>query len=344
MPVGSYCRRSVCTAHPEEGVRGAAQRMEKEGVGLLLVVEEGRPVGVLTDRDVALEVAAARRDPSEVRVADAMTRDPVLIAASAPLPQAASLMARTGVRRLPVVDEAGSALGVFAADDLVRLLADEIGGLADVSREQLPVGVDVGGIVSETEGIARPVDHYRRDVVQLRSDADIATVAEAMKLHGVGCVVVMGDAEQPVGIATDRDVALRAVAAGLDVGATPVSAIMSSPVVTADASQPLEEVVERMRTRGVRRIPILGDEGLVGLVTFDDLLVVFGRELQQLGEAALRDVRSEQLHARVERLRNEAEETLRELSSRLRELGEKTFERLRPELEALREKLRRSRD
>jgi len=307
-----------------------------------LAPRAGRLLGA--DRDIALEVAAARRDPGEVRVADAMTRDPIQIAASAPLPQAASLMARAGVRRLPVVDEAGSALGIFAADDLVRLLADEIGGLADVIREQLPVGVDVGGAVSAAEALARPVDHYRRDVVQLRSDADVATLAEAMKLHGVGCVVVMGDAQQPVGIVTDRDVALRAVAAGLDAAATPVSAIMSSPVISADASQPLEEVVERMRTRGVRRIPILSAEGLVGLVTFDDLLVVFGRELEQLGQAAVRDVRSERLHSRVERIREEAEATLRELSSRLHRLGDKALERLRPELDALRQKLRRSGD
>ena len=105
MPVGSYCRRSVCTANPEESVRSAAQRMEKEGVGLLVVVEDGRSVGVLTDRDVTLQVTAARRDPGEVRVAEAMTRDPVQIAAEESLAQATALMSRKGVRRLPVVDE-----------------------------------------------------------------------------------------------------------------------------------------------------------------------------------------------------------------------------------------------
>lgn len=62
--------------------------MEKEGVGLLVVVEEERPVGVLSDRDIALEALAARRDPAVTRVEDAMTKRPVTIPADAPIADA----------------------------------------------------------------------------------------------------------------------------------------------------------------------------------------------------------------------------------------------------------------
>ena len=77
MPVGSYCRRSPCTAQLDETLQASAERMEKEGVGLLVVVDGGWPVGVVSDRDVALEVLAGRRDPVATRVADAMTKKPV---------------------------------------------------------------------------------------------------------------------------------------------------------------------------------------------------------------------------------------------------------------------------
>lgn len=293
MPVGSYSGRAVCTANPGETIRSVALRMRKEGVGLLVVTEQGQPVGVLTDRDVALRVLADGRDPGTTRVAAVMTPKPVTLAVDASLPQATEAMSREGVRRIPLVDRSGKALGLIAADDIIRLLAKEVGGLAGIANAQLPVGVQVGAAVSPEEQVLRPVDHYHRDVATIRADADVAVLAEQMRNTDVGCIVVVGDAEEPLGVVTDRDLALRVVAAGLDPRATPVSTIMSAPVVTAEESQPIEEIVETMTARGIRRIPVLSHGRLVGIVTFDDLVVAFGRELQQLGRATALDVQVE---------------------------------------------------
>jgi predicted transcriptional regulator len=133
MSVGSYCQGSVCNALPGETLRTAAQRMEKEGMGSLVVVEEDRPVGVLTDRDLVLHVLAGRRDANEARVRDAVARPAVTIRADASLPDATDLMRRRRLRRLPVVDSEGSLVGVITADDVVRLLAEEVMGLARVA-------------------------------------------------------------------------------------------------------------------------------------------------------------------------------------------------------------------
>jgi CBS domain-containing protein len=318
--------------------------MEKEGVGLLVVVEEGRPVGVLSDRDVALAAGAGRRDPAATRVEDAMTRSPATIDADAPIAEAAHRMSRQGVRRLPVVDADGRTVGVIAADDLVRVLAEEIGGLAAVVTGQLPLGFE-SGVRLPAEAGARRVEHYRGDVVSLRADAQVRALADQMRDQSVGCVVVTADGEDAVGVVTDRDLAIRVVAQGLDPDTTPVSSIMSSPAITAQAADPLEKVVSIMRTRGVRRVPILGDDGRVsGLVAFDDLLVAFGEELQRLGRATVRDVRRERRSTQAERLRGEAEERLRELGTRLQEVGDKTLRGVAREFEALRDKLRRSGD
>lgn len=348
MSVGSYCQGSVCNALPDETLRTAAQRMEKEGMGSLVVVEEDRPVGVLTDRDLVLHVLAGRRDANEARVRDAVARPAVTIRADASLPDATDLMRRRRLRRLPVVDSEGSLVGVITADDVVRLLAEEVMGLARVAASQLPVGASVG---AEAAGAAaaglkpppglRLVEHYRSDVKCLRADTNARALADMMKAEAVGCVVATSDGEDAIGIVTDRDLAIRIVASDSDPDATPVSAIMSAPPVTAEATQPLDEVVAKMSAHGVRRLPILSGGRAIGMVTYDDLLVAFGRELAQLGEAARAEVRHEQRVDQAERVRRSAETRLRELGSKATELGGQSIDALRKELDGFRERLRR---
>jgi CBS domain-containing protein len=333
----------------QENLRSAAERMEKEGVGLLVVVEQGRPVGVLTDRDVAL----CGLDAGAARVAQAMTGPPITIEVDAALSEAAALMGRRGVRRLPVVEVDGQILGVIAADDVLRLLASELGGLAAVASAQLPGGVQPGAPGEAPAGgtPTRPVSHYLRDVASVRADVHVAAAVEALRERAVGCVVVVGEADEPVGMLTDRDVALRVIARGLDPAATPVSSVMSAPAFSCDVSQPLEEIVEQMRAQAVRRMPIVRDGRLAGMVSFDDLLATLGDELQQLGEAARRQVRREARRVQVEHLRQEAGDKLQEAidklqeaGTRLAELGGEGMKTLGREVSALREKLKRRRE
>lgn len=304
MSIRAYCRRKVCLAVPDESVEAAAQRMEREGVGLLVVVAEGRPAGVLTDRDLALQLL----DPVE-RVAEAMSSKPITVRDDAPLGDAMALMSRHGVRRLPVVDASGHSIGVIASDDLVRLLASEIAGLAAVAEAQLPSELQAGAPPSP-QSHERIAEHHLRPVVSVPPDAALRTAVERMHEHATGCVVVAGAAGSAEGILTDRDVALRAVAKGLDAANTPVAAVMTAPVATCEASQPLVEVVAQMRERGVRRMPIVRAGRVAGIVTYDDLLPVFGGELATLARAAERQVRREQRRVRIEQTRGEVERGL----------------------------------
>jgi CBS domain-containing protein len=348
MPVGSYCRRPACTVDAQENLRAAAERMEKEGLGMLVAVEKGCPVGVLTDRDVAL----CALDAATAHVAQAMTRSPATIEAGAALSEAVALMGRKGVRRLPVVEADGQVVGVLAADDLLRLLASEIGTLAAVTQAQLPPGLQPGAPAQLAVGGPSPGEpHYAREVASVRADAPVAEAVEALRERAIGCVVVVGESEEPVGVLTDRDVALRVIARGLDPAATLVSGAMSSPAVTCDASQGLQEVAERMRALAVRRVPIVRDGRLAGIVTFDDLVATFGDELQQLGTAARRQVRREARRAQAEHLRQEAGDKaqeaidkLQEVGARLAEIGGEKMKALGREVAALRDKLRARHD
>jgi CBS domain-containing protein len=334
MSIASYCRRAVCTADPEETLLVAAQRMEKEGIGLLVVTQDERLAGVLTDRDVALAVAAEGLRASSARVDEAMSRAPVSVAADASLEQALGLMRSRRVRRLPLVDAEERVAGLVSADDLVRLLSHEIGGLGEVLTAQLPAGASRAvGREAPEETPRRAVARYVRDVVTASSSASIAELAREMREGAVGCVVVLDAEQRAVGLVTDRDIALRVVAAGLDPATTAASAVISTPLIGARPSDPLEEVVERMRTAGVRRIPILSDGRLVGIVTFDDLLVAFGGELEQLAGALAAEIRAARAQSLGARYRQEIEERIEEAGARLRQLGDQTLRTLGGEFE-----------
>jgi len=133
-----------------------------------------------------------------------------------------------------------------------------------------------------------------RPVVTATPDEDVRSVARKMRDGHVGCVVV-NEGRRPVGIVTDRDLALRVLAEG-DPTTTRVSEVMTIDPSTIEVGAGVEAVLRTMRAAGTRRLPVVdGDGALVGIVTHDDLLVVFARELGALGEGLERAVDAPEL-------------------------------------------------
>jgi CBS domain-containing protein len=128
--LGKICIKPVVTASTQMTVEEAARAMRAKNVGALVVVNAGRPVGMLTDRDVTVEVVAQGKDPDSVRVGDVMHKKPMTIREDLGLLDAAKTFARTGVRRLPVVTKTGVLVGVITVDDLIMLFGNEMGHLA----------------------------------------------------------------------------------------------------------------------------------------------------------------------------------------------------------------------
>jgi CBS domain-containing protein len=135
MSVARICLREVDIADASESVLEAARRMRERRVGTLVIVDDaGKPVGLLTDRDLALRVVAAGGDPRGMSVGDVMTAHPKTVSESTPIEAALSLMRSGSFRRLPVVNEDGKLVGIVSLDDVLSLLAEEfelIGGLLE---------------------------------------------------------------------------------------------------------------------------------------------------------------------------------------------------------------------
>jgi CBS domain-containing protein len=124
--VGAICVRSVQIASPEETVRAVAQRMAKAGVGTVVVLAEAqRPVGMLTDRDIAVRCVAEGRDPDATEVGAVMTAPVACVHESTAIESALARMAGVHARRLAVVDDDERLVGILALDDVLELLAEE---------------------------------------------------------------------------------------------------------------------------------------------------------------------------------------------------------------------------
>ena len=137
MPVGEICNREVVVAERTTTIVEAARIMRRYHVGDLVVVDEvqGRrvPVGMVTDRDMVVEVIAREQPFASCTVSAVMSATVVCVPETAGVIEAIQLMRSHGVRRVPVVDAGGALVGILAADDLLDLLAEELSALARIA-------------------------------------------------------------------------------------------------------------------------------------------------------------------------------------------------------------------
>jgi CBS domain-containing protein len=133
-----------------------------------------------------------------------------------------------------------------------------------------------------------------REVVVATEEASIIEVAQLMRKYHVGDVVIVDRSKSPplpVGIITDRDIVVELVAAEVPLDAVGVGEVMSYELITAREGDGIWETLQRMRSKGVRRMPVVNEQGgLEGILTVDDLLEIFSEELISLAKVANREI------------------------------------------------------
>ena len=135
-------------------------------------------------------------------------------------------------------------------------------------------------------------DYMSTPVVTVPTLVSAQDAARQMDFSGVGCLVVV-DAERMVGIVTDRDVALRVLAADLSPD-TPIDQVMTRDVISVSADDDVGAAFAIFRANAVRRLPVLADGTVAGVITVDDLLL----HVQQVLSALLGPVSGEILAPR----------------------------------------------
>lgn len=132
------------------------------------------------------------------------------------------------------------------------------------------MGIDVGSIC-------------QRDLDLIGPDTSVATAADRMRQRSVGSLIVVDGSKHPIGIVTDRDLVIRALADARNADSTPVSEVMTPDIVVATSDMSINSALRLMRDGPFRRLPIVDSEGaLIGLVTSDDMLIRIGREFGEI--------------------------------------------------------------
>jgi signal-transduction protein with cAMP-binding, CBS, and nucleotidyltransferase domain len=125
----------------------------------------------------------------------------------------------------------------------------------------------------------------------------IQEAARLMRDNHVGCLVVIKESEgrvEPVGIVTDRDIVIELIAKAVPIDDVTVGDIMSFALLKVDEDETVFETAQRMRSRGVRRVPVITNTGeLTGILALDDILSLLGEELSLLSRLTQREAEQE---------------------------------------------------
>ena len=136
--------RDIMSTNPvminkKASVLDATKEMKSERVGSIIIVEDGKPIGVLTESDILRKIVAEEKDPSKISVEEVMSKPPITISPDATIEEAVRLMGKHKIRRLPVVDK-GKLVGMVTEKDIMQsspLLLDIIEEWAEIVRERL---------------------------------------------------------------------------------------------------------------------------------------------------------------------------------------------------------------
>ena len=141
MTAGEYCNREVVITGQNVSVTEAAMLMRQHHVGDLVVVEkQGEktlPIGIITDRDIVVEVIAQKADPDSLIIKNIMSTGLITVEERETLLDTLALMQKQGVRRILVVDGQGSLQGILSADDAIELIAEAMNNLTKLVKLEM---------------------------------------------------------------------------------------------------------------------------------------------------------------------------------------------------------------
>jgi CBS domain-containing protein len=195
-PVSAVMRSPAITAGPDDDIGEVSKRMADEGIGCMPVVDDGDLVGMITTTDLVVsEVAQILDDESQPAptVLSAMTRNPITVAADAPLVEAVALMSARGVRHMPVVDGEGRLHGMLSDRDVRTAIGSPIRALDERHARARVQSLRVSAVMS-------------RPAYFISESASLGEAATRFVDHRIGALPVVSADGQVVGILSYADV------------------------------------------------------------------------------------------------------------------------------------------
>lgn len=239
----------VFTITPEESMDRAARIMGQKHIGSLIVKKYETPVGIVTERDLLTKILAQDKDPEEENVEKVMSYPLVTICLTAKIKEAAKLMIlKKG--RLAVFD-CGKLMGIVTASDLIRSLPD----------------------IPETEALVD--DFMTKEVETAEENTPVKEISKTMGEKRIGSVIITKKGKL-AGIFTERDL-LNAFLTNRDALEGDVGTLISTPLITESPGISVHKAATTMAIKQIRRLPIVSDDKLLGIITARDLVEAYAQ-------------------------------------------------------------------
>ncbi len=260
--VSSIMSRDVITLKPEEPLRSAIEKMNFSNVSCVVITEDHKPVGILTERDV-VQLMGNNIDINITGLMSVMRSPVIFAAADTEIPKAANLMVTKNLRRLVIVDGEQNIIGIITQTDIIQ-----------------SVSIDSFISFKKVEQIMN-----RRITSVSRKDLLLKAI-ELMAENRISCVLVIED-NKPAGIVTECDVT-KAVAENRVL--KKVEEIMNSSVITVSKDINLYDAKRVMEENKVRRLVIVDSDGnVIGIITQTDIIRNLRADYVTLLENMLKD-------------------------------------------------------
>lgn len=136
MSISSLCNRTVICVNTGATIADVAREMEDKNVGSVVVVDNNKPCGLITDRDIVIRVINKDKDPKKTYVEDVMPELVLCLEEDMGLYQALEMLKGKSVRRYPVIDKNGDLVGIITLDDIIFLLGKELYDVASIIQSE----------------------------------------------------------------------------------------------------------------------------------------------------------------------------------------------------------------
>jgi CBS domain-containing protein len=241
--------KNVVTIFPEASMAEASRAMGSMRIGSLIVEDQDKPIGIVTERDLLSKVIAKGKDPDEITVKEVMSSPLISIGPDIQIKEAAKTMISEKGRLAVFQNEI--LVGVVTASDLIKSLPES------------------------DETLMKVDDFMTKKVVMVSSSTTVEEVAKIMGDQRIGSVIVT-KRRKPFGIFTERDLLTTFLTRGKSLR-TNVGSASSSPLITIPSGTSIHETALTMALKHIRRLPIMEKGKIVGIITARDLVEAYAK-------------------------------------------------------------------
>ena len=253
LAVGDVMNEGVETVSSNETVVATAQMMAAKNISCVVVVDDGKVAGILTERDLVKKGVAQAGNLTTANVVDIMSTLVETIPPGLSVLEAGRIMDAKSIRRLPIVDN-GKLVGIVTQTDMIRVLT--------------------------TYGMWRDVaEIMSRNVSAVEKKATVAEVTKIMASRNISSTVVVED-NRVVGIFTERDMLKRIIALEKNPHSIAIERVMSSPVFSVSSEYSVLSASKIMEKHKIRRLVVMDQDRLCGILSQTDIFMAVKNKLQ----------------------------------------------------------------